>query len=172
MLQGVDRVGTLVDEALLVGFANTFLHMADLEEDIWISVIEEKLSFHSMQKFSTDSSILNPMHSLPVFVSENEEEFDFSISNDVSSVQISNTMDILEIISYCRSDPFTLIDLEIPVNSYMIACTNFHNFEQGENCSSTISVEHNIEYDMNLFESDMILFGSDLKLFGSGFKFE
>ena len=95
--------------------------MADPEEDIQIYVIEEKLSFHSMQKFSSDSSILNSMHSLPVIVSENEEEFDFSISNDVAGVQIRNTMDILEIISGCRSDPFTLIDIELPVNSYMIA---------------------------------------------------
>ena len=33
--------------------------MDDLEEEIQISIIEEKLSFHSMQKFSSDSSILN-----------------------------------------------------------------------------------------------------------------
>ena len=44
-------------------------HMDDLEEDIQISVFEEKLSFHSMQKFSSDSSILNFVHSLPVIVS-------------------------------------------------------------------------------------------------------
>ena len=83
----------------------------DLQEDILISVIKEKLSFHSMQKFSSDSSILNYVHSLPVIVSENEEEFDFSISNDVSGVNISNTIDILETISYFRSDPLTLIYL-------------------------------------------------------------
>ena len=46
-----------------------------------------------------------------MIVSEYEEELDFSISNDVVGVQISNTMDILEIILDCRSDPFTLIDL-------------------------------------------------------------
>ena len=50
-----------------------------------------------MQKFSTDSSIINYVHSLPVIVSEKEEEFDFSISNDVSRVHISNYLDILEI---------------------------------------------------------------------------
>ena len=72
---------------------------------------KEKLSFHYLQKFSSDSSILNFAHSLPVIVSEYEDEFDFSIFNDVASVQISNTMDILEIISYCMSDPFTLINL-------------------------------------------------------------
>ena len=36
----------------------------------------------------------------------------------------------------------------------------------------TISVEHTLGYDMNLFGSDMILFGSDMILFGSGFKFQ
>ena len=49
-------------------------HMADPKEDIQISIFEEKLSFHSMQNFSSDSSILNYVHSLPVIASENEEE--------------------------------------------------------------------------------------------------
>ena len=100
-----------------------------------------------------------------MIVSENEEEFYLSIYNDVVVVNISNTMDILEIISYFRSDPFTLIDLELPTNSYMIACTNTQNFEEGENCASTISVEHTLGSDMNLF-------GYDIILFGSGFKFQ
>ena len=78
----------------------------------------------------------------------------------------------MEIISFCSSDPFTLIDLELPVNSYIIACTNFQNFEEGENCASIISVEHTLGSDMNLFGSDMILFGYDLILFGSSFKFQ
>ena len=43
-------------------------HIIDPEEDIQISVIEEKLSFHSMQTFSSGSSILNYVHSLPVIV--------------------------------------------------------------------------------------------------------
>ena len=44
----------------------------------------------------------------------------------------------LEIILDCRSDQFTLFDLELPANSYMIACTNTRNFvEEGENCAST-----------------------------------
>ena len=111
--------------------------MADLEEDIRISIIEEKLSFHSMQKFSIDSSILNYVHSLLVISPRKGEEFNFFVSNDVFGVQISNYLDILEIISYFRSDPF-IIDIELPVNSYMIACTNFQNFEEGENCASTI----------------------------------
>ena len=84
--------------------------------------IKSLLPFYA--KFSNESSILNYVHSLSVIVSENEEEFDLSIFNDVYGVDISNTMDILEIISDCMSDPFTLIDLELPVNSYMIGCTN------------------------------------------------
>ena len=79
-------------------------------------------SFHSMQKFSSDSSIINYVHSLPVIAPGKGEEFDFSISNDVAGVHISNSLDIFEIISDCRSGPFTLIDLELPTNSYMIAC--------------------------------------------------
>ena len=84
-----------------------------------------------MQTFSSDSYILNSVHSLPVIVSKNEDEFDFSISNNFFGVHISNPMDILKIISYCRSDPITLIYLELPANSYMIACTNTQNFEEG-----------------------------------------
>ena len=49
-----------------------------------------------MQTFSSDSFILNFVQSLPVTVSENEEEFDFSISNLVVGVQKSNTLDVLE----------------------------------------------------------------------------
>ena len=87
----------------------SYSHMADPEEEIRISVFDEKLSFYSLQKFSSDS--LNFVHSLPVIVSEKEEEFDLSISNDVVGVQISNNMDIMEIISYYRSDIFTLINI-------------------------------------------------------------
>ena len=76
-------------------------------------------------------------------------------------------MDILEIISYFRSDPFTLIDLDIPTNFYMIACTDTQGFEEGENWASTISVEHTLGYDMEFIGYDMILFGSDLILIGS-----
>ena len=60
--------------------------MADIEEDIQISTFQEKLSFPSMQKFLSDSFVLNFVHSLLVIVSEKEEGFDFSISNDVASV--------------------------------------------------------------------------------------
>ena len=68
--------------------------MDDPEEEIQISVIEENISFHSMQKFSSDSSIINYVHSLPMISPGKGEEFDFSISNDVFGVKISNTMDI------------------------------------------------------------------------------
>ena len=64
-----------------------------------------------MQTFSNDYFILNYVQSLPVIASENEEEFEFSLSNVVVGVQISNNLDILEIISNCRSDPFTLSNL-------------------------------------------------------------
>ena len=124
-----------------------------------------------MQKFSSDASILNYVHSLPTIVSEKEEEFDFSISNNVDSVQISNTMDILEIILYFRSDPFTLISLELPVNSYMTACTNIHSFAERENCASTVLVDHTFGFEMNLFGSDMILFGYYIIFLGSRFQF-
>ena len=45
----------------------------------------------------------------------------------------------------------------------MIACTDTQNFEEGENCASTISVEKTIEYNMNFIGSDMILIGSIFK---------
>ena len=54
----------------------------------------------------------------------------------------------------------------------MIECTNTPSFEEGENCASTISMEHTLGYDMKLFGFYMILFGSDMILFGSIFKFQ
>ena len=68
----------------------------------------------------------------------------------------------------------------------MIAWTNTQSFvEEGENCASTISVEH-LEhlfhtigsdmtlfgYDVTLFGSSMTLFGSYMTLFGSNFNFQ
>ena len=110
-----------------------------------------------MQTFSSDSFILNFVQNLPVIVSKNEEEFGFSISNVATGMQKNNTLDFLEEISYFRSDPFTLLDLELLTNSYMIACTNTQNFEE-ENCASIILMEHTLGYDMNLFGSNIILF--------------
>ena len=80
-------------------------------------------------------------------------------------MQISNNLDVLEEISYFRSDTFTLIEKGILSNSYMIACTKTQSFvEEGENCRSPISVEH-LE---PLFQT----LGSDMTLFGSNFKFQ
>ena len=45
----------------------------------------------------------------------------------------------------------------------MIECTNTQSFEEGEKCASTISVEHTLGYDMNLFGSDMMLIGLSFK---------
>ena len=104
------------------------------------------------------------MQSLPVIASENEEEFNLPITNVVSRVHKSNN---LKKISYFRSDPFTFIDLELPTNSYMIACIDTQGFEEGENCASTNSVEHTLESDMEFIGSDMILFGYDMILLGS-----
>ena len=53
-------------------------------------------------------------------VSETIEEFDFFVYNNVAGVQIINSTDILEIISYYKSDPFTLINIELPINSYRV----------------------------------------------------
>ena len=55
-----------------------------------------------MQKFSSDSSIVNCVHMLLVIAPGKGEEFDFSVSNDVAGVHISNYLDILEIISDCK----------------------------------------------------------------------
>ena len=54
----------------------------------------------------------------------------------------------------------------------MIECTNTQSFEEGENCASTILMEHTLGYDMNFFGSDMILFGYDMILYVSSFKFK
>ena len=61
-------------------------HMADPEEEIQISVCEEKHSSYSLQNFSSNS--LNLVHSLLVIVSETVEKFYFCIYNDVSGMHI------------------------------------------------------------------------------------
>ena len=97
-----------------------------------------------MKKLSSGSSIINYVHRLPVIAPRKGEEFDFSVSNDVSGVKISNYLYILEIISYFMSDPFTLVDLDLLTNSYMIACTD--------------TQEHTLGSDIDFIGSDMILF--------------
>ena len=70
------------------------------------------------------------------------------------------------------SDPFTRIDLDLPRNSYMIECTNTQSFvEEGENCASTIWVEH-LEPLFHTLGYDMKILGYYMILFGSCFKFQ
>ena len=64
--------------------------------ELWGHILENELislhpnsfetSFHSMQKFSSDCSIINFVHSLPVIAPGKGVEFDFSVSNDVAIV--------------------------------------------------------------------------------------
>ena len=54
------------------------------------------------------------MHNLSTIVSKNEEEFDLSLSNVATGVHKNEYWHILERISYFRSDPFTLVDLDLP----------------------------------------------------------
>ena len=101
-----------------------------------------------------------------------KDKFDSSLSNDTIDVHKSDTLDVLEEISYFRIDPFTLIEIELPKNSYMIASTNTQSFvKEGENCASTISVGH-LEPLFHTIGYDMTLFGSDMTLFGSIFQFQ
>ena len=64
------------------------------------------------------------MQSFTVKAQGAEERLDSSLPGHVVGVKKSDTLDVLEEISYFRSDPFTLIDIVLPTNSYMIACTN------------------------------------------------
>ena len=94
-----------------------------------------------MQTFTGDF-LLNSVQNLPVIASESEEKFDFSPSTVAAGVKICNTLDILEKISYYKSDTFTPHDLDLPAKSYRIACTKIQNFEEEENCASIVSVDH------------------------------
>ena len=72
-------------------------------------------------------------------------------------------------VSYYRIYPFTLINIELLVNSYKIACTKNQNFEEGENCASTVTVEQSFGSDMDLFGSNLFY---DLIIYGSGFNIQ
>ena len=76
----------------------SYSHIAETEKDIRISDIEEKHCCTSMQTFTGDFP-LNSVQNLLVIASESEEKFDFSSANVAASVQICNTLDILEKIS-------------------------------------------------------------------------
>ena len=110
---------------------------------------------------------------------ENEEEFDFSLSNVVVGVDKSEFLDVLGEISYFGSDPFTLIGPILIANSYLIACNNSQNFiEDGENCEFALSVaqlghlSHLLGADFNSHDSKLMLqdlsvmFGTDLITIG------
>ena len=73
-------------------------------------------------------------------------------SHEFTDIVFCKYLDILETISCFRSDSNTLIYLDLPTNSYMIACTNIQNFEEGENCASTISVEKTLDMIINLLD--------------------
>ena len=121
-----------------------------------------------MQTFTGDFP-LNSMQNLPVIASESEEKFDFSSSNVAAGVKICDTLDILEEISYYKSDIFSPHDLDLPANSCRFACTKIQNCEEEENCASTVSMDHTIGSDMNLIGYDIILFISNLIFLGSIF---
>ena len=122
-----------------------------------------------MQTFTDDFPLIS-VQNLPIIASESEEKFDFYPSNVSDGVKICKKLDILEEISDYKSDTFTPHDLYLPPNSCRIACTKIQNFEEKDNCASTVFVDHNFGYDMNLIGSDMILFGSDMILLGSKFQ--
>ena len=63
-------------------------------------------------------------------------------SHEFADIIFCKYLDILEIISDCRSDPFTLIDIELPKNSYMITCTDTQGFEGGKLCIYHLSGAH------------------------------
>ena len=64
----------------------------------------------------------------------------------------------MEEISYFWIDPFTLFYLELPTNSYMIACTDTQGFEEGENCALPSRWSTLLDLIWNLL--DLILLGS------------
>ena len=96
-----------------------------------------------MQTFTSDFP-LNSVQNFPVIASESKEKIDFSPSTVVAGVKICKKLDILEDISYYKSDIFSPHDRDLPANSCRIACTKIQNFEEEENCASTISEEHTL----------------------------
>ena len=61
-----------------------------------------------------------PKISFKIFVGDLMSVF----SHEFDDIIFCKYLDILEIISYCRSDSNNLIDLELPTNFYMIAWIN------------------------------------------------
>src|SRR5712692_8323717 len=106
-----------------------------------------------MQTFIGDFP-LNFVQNLPVIASESEEKFDFSPSNVAAGVQICKKLDILEEILDYKSDRFAPHDLYLLEKSYRVACTKIQNFEEEENCASTVLVDHNFRSDMKIIGFD------------------
>ena len=79
-------------------------------------------------------------------------------SHEFADIIFCKYLDILEIIMGCRSDPFTLIDLELPTNFYMIACTDIRILKKEKivHLPSWWSKLLDIGSDMNFIGSDMI----------------
>ena len=72
-----------------------------------------------------------------------EEKFDSSLSNIAVGVQRSDILYVMEEISDLGSDPFTIKDPILPMNSCLITCTDKKSFsEEGEICPYSISVVH------------------------------
>ena len=102
-------------------------------------MVEEELSFHPSHSLSNDSSILNSKQNFPVIALEAEEESSSSLSNVSSGVEKIYLLDFLEVISYFGSDKFSLAFPVLPRDSYLIVCSNSHNFiEDGENCEFSL----------------------------------
>ena len=91
-----------------------------------------------------------------------EEKFDSSLSNNVISVHRNEILDVMEEISDLVSDPLTLKDPILPVNSWLITCTNTQSLpEGGENCAYVTSMDH-LGLLFHIIGASLTLFGSNL----------
>ena len=100
-----------------------------------------------MQTLSSDFP-LNFVQNIPIIASESEEKFDISPSNVAAGVKICKNLDILKEISDYKSETFSPHYLYLLVKSCRIACTKIQNFEEEENCASTISMDHTLGSDI------------------------
>ena len=88
------------------------------------------------------------------------------ISHVFMQLQRSDILDVMEEISYLRSDPFTIKDPILLVNSFLITCTDKHNIvEEGENCAYSIAMVH-LEILFHILGYSLTLFGLKLEFQG------
>ena len=89
--------------------------------------------FGSYFKFQEISIILVAVRLINLGVKNQVPQFSFEIvtgdlmlvfSHEFADIIFCEYLDILEEISGISSDKFTLFNIELPTNSYMIACTN------------------------------------------------